>query len=147
MTPDGIGMVTGISVIKEKVSVRIHNGDDFEIRDYAVDDVRKLTPAERTQRNQEKAEKAEKAAEAARAAEAKAAKDEPKEPADEKKTEKKEQKPRYTRDKKKRLGSTEEFMSKNGMKGAEPESDEAPAQPETKEVPVQSAQPEEAAEE
>ena len=48
MTPDGVGYVTEISVLKEKVKVRIRTGDDdFEMREYSVDDVRKLAPGEK----------------------------------------------------------------------------------------------------
>ena len=47
MTPDGPGTVTDISPIREKVKVRIHNGEDFEIREYAVGDVRRLQPGEK----------------------------------------------------------------------------------------------------
>ena len=116
VTPDGIGMVTGISVIKEKVSVRIHSGDDFEIRDYAVEDVRKLTNEERNKRNQERA-----------AEPPKPAKEEPK--PDSKEEEKKDQKPRIPRPKKNKVMSTEEFIAKNEDKPEEASAeDRAPAE-------------------
>ncbi len=100
VTPDGIGMVTGISVIKEKVSVRVHNGDDFEIRDYSVDDVRKLTGEERNKRNQEKMNEV---------------KPQPRNeaPKEEPKDEKKDSKPRIPRPKKNKTMNTEEYMAKN----------------------------------
>jgi len=47
MTPDGIGVVVDIATLREKVKVRIHTGDSFEIREYPVSEVRKLTPEER----------------------------------------------------------------------------------------------------
>ena len=48
VTPDGFGYVTEINVLKERVKVRIKTGDDdFEVREYSVEDVRKLTPGER----------------------------------------------------------------------------------------------------
>ncbi len=47
-TPDGIGYVTEINVLREKVRVRVRTGDDtFEVREYGVDDVRRPTQAER----------------------------------------------------------------------------------------------------
>ena len=53
MTPDGIGYVTEISVLKERVKVRIRTGDDdFEVREYKVDDVRKLAAGERIPENE-----------------------------------------------------------------------------------------------
>ncbi len=49
MTPDGVGYVTEISVLREKVKVRVRTGDDnFEVREYGVEDVRKLQPGERS---------------------------------------------------------------------------------------------------
>ena len=45
MTPDGAGVVTEINPIREKVKVRIHTADDtFDLREYSVDDVRRLGP-------------------------------------------------------------------------------------------------------
>ena len=45
MTPDGAGVVTEISPIREKVRVRIHAADDtFDNREYAVEDVRRMGP-------------------------------------------------------------------------------------------------------
>ena len=48
MTDDGVGTITEINVIRECVKVRMRTADDsFEIREYPVDSVRKLTPEER----------------------------------------------------------------------------------------------------
>ena len=45
MTPDGAGVVTEINPIREKVKVRIHTADDtFDLREYHVDDVRRMGP-------------------------------------------------------------------------------------------------------
>ncbi len=45
MTPDGAGVVTEISPIREKVKVRIHAADDtFDNREYSVEDVRRMGP-------------------------------------------------------------------------------------------------------
>jgi hypothetical protein len=45
MTPDGAGVVTEISPIREKVKVRIRTADDsFDNREYAVEDVRRMGP-------------------------------------------------------------------------------------------------------
>ncbi len=48
VTPDGVGVITEINAIREKVKVRIRVGDDdsFEVREYSVDDVRKLGPGD-----------------------------------------------------------------------------------------------------
>ena len=52
VTPDGFGYVTEINVLKERVKVRIKTGDDdFEVREYPVEEVRKLTPGERASEN------------------------------------------------------------------------------------------------
>ncbi len=48
MTPDGVGVVTEINVLRERVKVRVKNGDDtFEVREYELPDVRKLAPGEK----------------------------------------------------------------------------------------------------
>jgi len=46
VTPDGVGVITEINAIREKVKVRIRTGEDdsFEIREYSMDDVRKPGP-------------------------------------------------------------------------------------------------------
>ena len=48
MTPDGVGVVTEINVLRERVKVRVKTGDDnFEVREYELPDVRKLAPGEK----------------------------------------------------------------------------------------------------
>ena len=61
VTPDGVGVITEINAIRERVKVRICTGEDdsFEVREYSMDDVRKPgpgdAPAQReAPRNQEK---------------------------------------------------------------------------------------------
>ncbi len=46
VTPDGVGVITEINAIRERVKVRIRVGDDdsFEVREYAIDDVRRPGP-------------------------------------------------------------------------------------------------------
>ena len=45
MTPDGAGVITEISPIREKIKVRIHTADDtFDLREYGVDEVRRMGP-------------------------------------------------------------------------------------------------------
>ena len=47
VTPDGVGVITEINVIKESVRVRIHQDDDtFDVREYAIDDVRRPGPGD-----------------------------------------------------------------------------------------------------
>ena len=41
MTPDGAGTVSDLNVVKETVSVRIPNGDIFEVREYTLDKIMK----------------------------------------------------------------------------------------------------------
>ena len=48
VTPDGTGVLTEVNAIQEKVRVRIRTSeDDFDIREYALDDVRKPGPDDR----------------------------------------------------------------------------------------------------
>ena len=73
VTPDGVGILTDINCIKETVRVRIRQEDDsFDVREYAVDDVRRMGPGDvptvrdnardrRPRRGQEPAPEAEKA--------------------------------------------------------------------------------------
>jgi len=61
MTPDGVGVVTEINVLRERVKVRVKTGDDtFEVREYELPDVRKLAPGEKAlyQENTPKASEA-----------------------------------------------------------------------------------------
>ena len=47
VTPDGVGVITEINVIKERVKVRIRQDDDtFDVREYAIDDVRRPGPGD-----------------------------------------------------------------------------------------------------
>ncbi len=48
MTPDGVGLVTEINVLREKVKVKVSVDDDFEIREYSVEEVRRLQPGEKS---------------------------------------------------------------------------------------------------
>ena len=100
MTPDGIGVVTEIAVIREKVKVRVRSGDDFEIKEYSIDDVRRPAPGERS--SYPAAEKPAAPVQAP-AASAQA----PEQP----------EKPRYPRPKKQKVTSTEQYMLENGYKG------------------------------
>ena len=49
VTPDGVGVIVEINAIREKVKVRIRTGeeDNFEVREYSMDDVRKLGPEDK----------------------------------------------------------------------------------------------------
>ena len=42
MTPDGVGVVWDLNIIKETVRVRIQKGDSSELKDYPVEDVQRL---------------------------------------------------------------------------------------------------------
>ena len=42
MTPDGLGTVQEVNILKETVRVRVAKGDDFEVKDYPADDVKRL---------------------------------------------------------------------------------------------------------
>ncbi len=56
MTPDGIGTVTEIAVIREKVKVRLHEPDDtYDVREYRLDEVCK--PGETLPEREEPEEK------------------------------------------------------------------------------------------
>ena len=46
ITPDGPGIITEINAIKERIRVRIKVDDDFDVREYAIDDVRRPGPGE-----------------------------------------------------------------------------------------------------
>ncbi len=108
MTPDGIGSVTEISAIREKVKVRISNGDDFEIREYSIEDVRRLQPGERSAHvDKPEPEQEPEAAPEPEEAEESAA-DPGEQPAAGEKAKK-----RYPRPKKRKTMNTDEYMSKN----------------------------------
>ena len=44
VTPDGVGVLSEINAIRERVKVRIKIDDDFDMREYAIADVRKPGP-------------------------------------------------------------------------------------------------------
>ena len=47
VTPDGVGVITEINVIREQVKVRIRREDDsFDVVEYAIDDVRRPGPGD-----------------------------------------------------------------------------------------------------
>ncbi len=47
VTPDGVGVITDINVIKETVKVRIRQDDDsFDVKEYPIDDVRRPGPGD-----------------------------------------------------------------------------------------------------
>ena len=129
VTPDGIGVLTEINVIKDTVRVRIRTDDDtFDVREYAVDDVKKLSPAERQELNELNAQRyqqrqqleKQKAAAAAAAAEEKPQQEEaPEKPARKK----------YPRPKVQKVLNTEQYMEKyaDGPADPEGESEKAPA--------------------
>ena len=112
MTPDGVGVVTEINVLRERVKVRVKTGDDtFEVKEYELPDVRKLAPGEKAL-YQESAPKANDAP--ARQPESK----------DKEEEEAREDKPvkRYPRPKIVKTMNTDEYMEK--YSGGEAEQDE-----------------------
>ena len=48
VTPDGMGVITEINAIKERVKVRIRVDDSFDVREYDIDDVRRPGPGDGT---------------------------------------------------------------------------------------------------
>ncbi len=44
MTPDGVGVVCELKIITESVKVRMKKGDSFEIKEYPVADIQRITP-------------------------------------------------------------------------------------------------------
>ena len=103
MTPDGVGVVTDINVLRELVMVRIQSGDDYEIREYRMEDVRRLAQGEKPFRPREEALQAEPKAE----------------PESE---EKPETKPRYPRPKKNKTMNTDEYMQIHGSEAQDGDS-------------------------
>jgi len=105
MTTDGVGVVTEINVLKERVKVRVMTGDDnFEVREYGLTDVRKLAPGEKSAVQDYAAKPAEKPAH------------------EEKEQEEKEeapQKKRYPRPKAVKTLNTDEYMLLHGETKAE----------------------------
>ncbi len=59
VTPDGIGVITEINAIRERVKVRVRTADDtFDVREYAIDDVRRPGPEDgAAQREQPRSER------------------------------------------------------------------------------------------
>ena len=49
-TPDGVGLVVDLNILKETVRVRIPKGDSTEQKDYALADVQRVAPASRPAR-------------------------------------------------------------------------------------------------
>lgn len=47
MTPDGVGTVVDLNILKETVRVRIPKGDSYEQKDYPLSDVQRLSPPPR----------------------------------------------------------------------------------------------------
>ena len=135
MTEDGAGTITEINVIKESVRVRIRTADDsYEIREYKVDDVRRLTPEEHQAEQEAKQASAEAAAARQEANRIRQEKREAEEAARAEKRDKK----RLPRPKVVRNMNTEEFIANmeggNGVNPRKPEEmdeAEAPAQEET----------------
>ncbi len=115
MTPDGIGTVTEISTIKEKVKVRIASGDDFEVREYSIDDVRRLQPGDRQRRENEAAAEAAPTKDEASALEGGSGKGD--EPQSEDGSKSREHRRSYPRPKKQKAASTDEYMEQNTKAG------------------------------
>ena len=44
-TPDGSGTVTDLNIMKERVTVRVGSGDNFEVKEYGMDVLRELNPS------------------------------------------------------------------------------------------------------
>ncbi len=44
MTPDGVGVVCELKIVTESVKVRMKKGDSFEIKEYPVADIQRITP-------------------------------------------------------------------------------------------------------
>ncbi len=63
LTPDGVGIVADINVLREKVRVRMRLPDDtFDVREYALEDVKKVSHPDKPDKG-EKQDKGEKMAE------------------------------------------------------------------------------------
>ena len=131
MTEDGAGVITEISVIKESVKVRIRTADDsFEVREYGVDDVRRLTPEE----HQAEQEARQASAEAAAARQEANRQRQEKREAEEAARQEKRDKKRMPRPKVVRNMNTEEFIANmeggNGVNPRKAEEDAVEAEPE-----------------
>jgi len=116
VTPDGIGVITEINVIRERVKVRMRTADDtFDVREYSIDDVRRPGPedgaAVREAPRQDKRAAAKKPA--------------PQEPAKDEKAEEEPKRKRYPHQKAPKNLSTEQFLERMSTSDAIPVS--APA--------------------
>ena len=107
VTPDGTGVIVEINAIRERVKVRIRVGDDdtFEVREYSMDDVRRLgpedQPAVRENRNQSDRRQNRKVAEAEAA-----------ERSEDQETEEEPKRKRYPHQKAPKNLSTDQFLEK-----------------------------------
>ena len=108
MTPDGVGYVTEINVLKEKVKVRVRTDDSFEVREYGVEDVRKLAPGERPTENELPPKVVEKP-----------------QPVEKKEEEEEPKRKRYPRPKAVKTMNTDQYMELHAV-GDEPEREEKP---------------------
>lgn len=108
MTPDGVGYVTEINVLKEKVKVRVRTDDSFEVREYGVEDVRKLAPGERPTENELPPKVVEKP-----------------QPVEKKEEEEEPKRKRYPRPKAVKTMNTYQYMELHAV-GDEPEREEKP---------------------
>lgn len=108
MTPDGVGYVTEINVLKEKVKVRVRTDDSFEVREYGVEDVRKLAPDERPTENELPPKVVEKP-----------------QPVEKKEEEEEPKRKRYPRPKAVKTMNTDQYMELHAV-GDEPEREEKP---------------------
>ena len=62
-TPEGKGTVSAVSLLKGRVSVRLEDGDEMTLRDFAVNEVEVYNPDKKPQKKEEaKSEPAEKPA-------------------------------------------------------------------------------------
>ena len=146
MTEDGAGVITEISVIKESVKVRMRTADDsFEVREYGVDDVRRLTAEEHQAEQEARQASAEAAAARQEANRQRQEKREAEEAARQEKREKK----RLPRPKVVRNMNTEEFIANmEGGNGVNPRKEEpeepqqAPKERAEKERPEKKERPE-----
>ena len=128
VTPDGVGVITEINAIKERVKVRIRTADDsFDIREYAIDDVRRLGPGDSAA-----------VREVPKQQEKRVRKPEAEQPAEENADEGK--KKRYPHQKAPKNMSTDQFLEK--MKERDDE-DVPTEEHEVKEAPAKDAQPKE----
>ncbi|MBQ9952180.1 MAG: stage 0 sporulation protein [Clostridia bacterium] len=131
VTPDGVGVITEINAIKEQVRVRIRTAEDtFDIREYAIDDVRRPGPGDSAAVREQPKTQEKRPRKGA----------EPEQPEDENAEENK--KKRYPHQKAPKNMSTDQFLEK--MKETD-ETDSAPAEKPEKEShePAEGKEPKE----